>query len=222
MKKGTVRVGVLEGWDLFNIIPPMMERFKKAYPESEVVINCCGIKELATSLLTDTLDIAVTMKNSVERYAEFFECRDVARIGKILIYSANHPLAAKENLTLKDFSKDTFIAPWEIEDKLIIDAIASYTRPYGFIPELRFVKNHESTITCVRNNMGVAIVDEWVWAKGAADLKWLPFKAADTVTTARMKPRTNEQVLLMEQIIADVINEQETGKSPESLENNSL
>ena len=114
LKKGTVRVGFLEGWDLFNIIPPMMERFKKAYPESEVVINCCGIKELATSLLTDTLDIAVTMKNSVERYAEFFECRDVARIGKILIYSANHPLAAKENLTLKDFSKDTFIAPWEI------------------------------------------------------------------------------------------------------------
>ncbi|MBQ1329822.1 MAG: LysR family transcriptional regulator, partial [Mogibacterium sp.] len=61
LKKGTVRVGFLEGWDLFNIIPPMMERFKKAYPESEVVINCCGIKELATSLLTDTLDIAVTM-----------------------------------------------------------------------------------------------------------------------------------------------------------------
>ena len=210
-KKGMMRVGFLEGWDLFTIIPPMMERFNAEYPDTEVVINCCGIKELTTSLLNDSLDIIVTMNNSVTMFKEF-TYTDVAEIDKILIYSAAHHLAGRKNLTLADFKDEVFIAPWEIVDKLIVDAIASYTRPYGFIPKLRFVKNHESTITCVRNNMGVAIVDEWVWAKNADDIRWIPFRARDTVSIARMNVRESEQDLRMEQILADVIREQEASR----------
>ena len=204
--KAVMRVGFLEGWDLFNIIPPMMKKYKEAFPDSEVVINCCGVKELATGLLTDTLDVVVTMQNSVKLYSEF-ECKDAARIGKILIYSADHPLAERdsETLSLRDFSDDLFIAPWEIVDKMIIDAISNYTRPYGFIPKLRFVKNHESTITCVRNNMGVTIADDWVWAKNADDLRWIPFSAQDTIAVARLRTKDNENVLTMEKILMDII-----------------
>lgn len=207
--RGVVRVGFLEGWDLFNIIPPMMDRFKAMYPESDIIINCCGIKELSSSLLTDSLDLAVTMKNSTSRFMEF-ETADVAEIGKILLFSSRHRLAGREGLTLKDFSRERFLAPWELEEKLIIEAIASYTRPYGFVPQLSFVKNHESLITCVRNNMGVAIVDEWVWAKSANDLAWIPFNARDTIAVARMKTKNSEQVMALEAIIKNVIYEQET------------
>ena len=212
--KAVMRVGFLEGWDLFNIIPPMMESYKALYPDSEVVINCCGIKELATGLLTDSLDIVVTMKNSVIRHSEF-ECRDVAEAGKILIFSARHPLASKgrDALTLKDFSEETFLAPWEIEDRMINEVISGYTRPYGFIPDVRFVKNHESTITCVRNNMGVTIADEWVWAKGAEDLMWIPFSAKDTISSARLRTRDDEHVLRMEEILKEVIEKQEKTRS---------
>ena len=206
--KAVMRVGFLEGWDLFNIIPPMVERYKEAFPDSEVVINCCGVKELSTGLLTDTLDVVVTIQNSVKMYSEF-ECIDAATIGKILVYSTNHHLADRDEseLTLRDFSDDLFIAPWEIVDKMIIDAISNYTRPYGFVPKLRFVKNHESTITCVRNNMGVTIGDDWVWAKNADDLKWIPFKARDIISVARLKTKDNENVLTMEKILIDIIKE---------------
>ena len=204
--KAVIRVGFLEGWDLFNIIPPMMERYNAVYPDSEVIINCCGVKELSTGLLTDHLDIVVTMENSVRMYNEF-EMSEAAEVGKILIFSSNHPLAARpaEDLSLGDFRDDLFIAPWEIVDKMIIEAISNYTRPYGFIPKLRFVKNHESTITCVRNSMGVTIADEWVWAKGAEDLKWIPFNAKDKITIARQRSKDNEHVLLMENILQEII-----------------
>lgn len=211
-KKGAVRVGFLEGWDLFNIIPPMMEKFKAIYPESNIVINCCGVKELTSSLLTDSLDVVVTMKNSAEHFPEFL-CTDVAEINKILLFSVHHRLAGKDGITLKDFSKDVFIAPWQIVDKLIIEATASYTRPYGFIPELTFVKNHESAVTCVRNNMGVAIFDEWIWAKNAEDLAWIPFNSKDIVATVRMRNKNSEPVLVLEDILKQVITEQETKKS---------
>jgi DNA-binding transcriptional LysR family regulator len=207
-KKGMMRVGFLEGWDLFGIIPPMIGRFNSEYPDIEVVINCCGVKELTTSLLNDTLDIVVTMNNSLKPFSEF-STSDVADISKILLFSSNHPLAGRKNLTLGNFSEDVFIAPWEIVDKMIVDTITSYTRPYGFIPKVRFVKNHESTITCVRNNMGVAILDEWVWAKNADDLRWIPFKAKDSVSIARMSARESAPVLAMENILRDVIEEQE-------------
>ena len=207
-KKGMMRVGFLEGWDLFGIIPPMIGRFNSEYPDIEVVINCCGVKELTTSLLNDTLDIVVTMNNSLTPFSEF-STTDVADISKILLFSSSHPLAGRKNLTLGNFSEDVFIAPWEIVDKMIVDTITSYTRPYGFIPKVRFVKNHESTITCVRNNMGVAILDEWVWAKNADDLRWIPFKAKDSVSIARMSARESGPVLAMENILRDVIEEQE-------------
>lgn len=212
--KAVMRVGFLEGWDLFNIIPPMMKEYKDLFPDSDVVINCCGVKELTTGLLTDSLDVIVTMKNSVMRYSEF-EVSDVAEVGKILIYSRKHDLAAKDkkDLTLKDFSKDTFLAPWEIVDRMIVEAISNYTRPYGFIPDIRFVKNHESTITCVRNDMGVTIADEWVWAKGADDLDWIPFKAKDTVSIAKLRSRTDEHVIKMEGILREVIEKQEKTRS---------
>ena len=206
--KGEIRVGFLEGWDLFNIIPAMMERYHKEYPQSDVIINCCGVKELTSSLLTDSLDIAVSMKNSMQRYHEF-RTHDVAEIRKILIFSNKHRLAGRENLSLKDFSKDTFIAPWEIIDNLIVEAIASYTRPYGFVPELKFVKNHESLITCVRNNMGVAIVDEWVWAKDAADLMWIPFNSTDIISVGSLRSKNTENLLFMEEVLKEVIQEQE-------------
>ena len=92
---------------------------------------------------------------------------------------------------------------------MIVEAISNYTRPYGFIPDVRFVKNHESTITCVRNNMGVTIADEWVWAKGADDLVWIPFNAKDTISVARLRSREDEQVLAMESILKEVIEKQE-------------
>lgn len=207
-KRKIMRVGFLEGWDLFDVIPPVMDRYKESYPDSEVIINCCGVKDLSTGLLTNTLDFIVTMKNSITSYPEF-ETYDAGQTGKILMYSSRHPLADRDpdELTLRDFKHDLFIAPWEIVDKMIVEAISEYTRPYGFIPNLRFVKNHESTITCVRNNLGVTIADDWVWAKGAEDIRWMKFNASDTVSIARMRIKHDEYMITMSRILKEVISD---------------
>jgi DNA-binding transcriptional LysR family regulator len=202
--KNIIRIGFLEGWDLTGIVPEMIKRYKDRYPDSEVIINCCGVKEITTSLLTDSMDIAVTMKNSVEKHLGL-EANDVAEIGKILIFSAKNKHDGKEDLSLADFKDETFLAPWEIVDKMIIEATATYTRPYGFIPDIRFLKNHESTITCVRNDMGVMIADEWVWAKNAEDLRWIPIHSTDTIATVRMKHKETEPIIFMEQLLGDII-----------------
>ena len=150
------------------------------------------------------MDIAVTMKNSVEKHLGM-EAKDVAEIGKILIFSAANSHAGSDGLSLADFRDETFLAPWEVVDKMIIEATATYTRPYGFVPEIRFLKNHESTITCVRNDMGVMIADEWVWAKDADDLRWIPIPSTDTIATVRMRHKDSEPILYMETLLTDII-----------------
>ena len=204
LNKNVIRVGFLEGWDLSGIVPEMIKRYKDKYPDSEVIINCCGVKEITTSLLTDSMDIAVTMKNSVEKHLGL-EAKNVAEVEKILIFSANNSHAGKDDLILGDFRDETFLAPWEIVDKMIIEATAANTRPYGFVPDIRFLKNHESTITCVRNDMGVMIADEWVWAKNADDLRWIPIPSKDIIATVRMRHKDSEPIIFMETLLADII-----------------
>jgi hypothetical protein len=55
--------------------------------------------------------------------------------------------------------------------------------------------------------MGVMIADEWVWAKGADDLKWIPFNSSDSIAITRLKSKDNENVLLMEKILKEIIAE---------------
>ena len=204
--KKMLRIGFLEGWDLFNIIPPMMKRFKELYPESDIIVNCCGAKDLSTSLLNDSLDIVVSIKNTVDRILDA-EIIDVTKIGKLLLFSENHPLAGRDDLTLKDFKDEVFIAPWEVIDKMIIETIAGYTRPYGYVPKMTFVKNHESAITCIRNNMGVGIFDDWVWARNASDLRYISFDARDDIVIARMRNRNDTQIRSLCEILRSVISD---------------
>ena len=53
--------------------------------------------------------------------------------------------------------------------------------------------------------MGVTIADDWVWAKSADDLKWIPFKAQDTIAVARLKSKDSENQLVMEKILTEII-----------------
>jgi DNA-binding transcriptional LysR family regulator len=186
----SVRVGFLEGWDLTGIMPIIIKRFGEIHPDTKIIISCCGAKELSTMLLTDRLDVIVTMKNTVENISEI-ECRRLTDMKKCIAFSSSHPLASKEGLRPADFKGETFFAPWGVIDKIVTQRLYTYMHPYGFTPNISFVPNHESMITCVRNGMGVAVCDEWVWALSAPDISWIPIDAEDEISVARFSSEGN-------------------------------
>ena len=55
--------------------------------------------------------------------------------------------------------------------------------------------------------MGVMIADEWVWAKDADDLRWIPIGFNDVIATVRMKHKVAEPILCMEELLKDIIAE---------------
>lgn len=202
----TVTIGFLEGWDLSPFFPDLITRTADMYPDIEIVIDCCGIKELSTLLLTGNIDIAMTMKNAFSEIDEV-DCRDIYELGKIILFSSKSKFASEERLRPADFKDETFIAPWGIADKLISRVIGSYCEPYGFMPEIKFVHNNETMVTFVRNNMGVAFSDEWTWVKGSPDLKWIGLDAKDTISIATMKNNENKNVSAVSNILTEAVHE---------------
>lgn len=81
-KKVIIRLGILEGWDLADVMPAMIKEFKDKYPDAEISLSCCGVKELSNALIKNSLDIAVTLKNSISMLTEL-KCTDLTDIKKI-------------------------------------------------------------------------------------------------------------------------------------------
>lgn len=199
-----IRVGFLEGWDLKDIIPKLMERFKDKYPNSTISFDCCGVKDLTSLLITGGIDLALTFKTSLADFDDF-QIDDVVELKKCIIVSNNHHLAKKENLTIRDFKGEKFFAPWGVAEKMVSEIIYSYLRPYGYTPEIEFVHNNESMITCVRNNLGVAFSDTWAFIIEADDVTAIDIDLTDTVSIATVKNNTSEHVKDVAAMLKDIV-----------------
>lgn len=204
MDPEVIHIGFVEGWDVSRILPQITEKFKERYPKTRLAIDCCGVKEISTALLTNHIQVALTMENSILSFTELYK-KNVASIQKLLLYSSVSEQAKKDSITLADFKREKFFAPWEIVDKMISHILDMYCQPYGFSPEIEFVHNNESMITCVRNNMGVAVADEWTWCIDSPSLRYLPLNVSDTVCVARMREGVNDQTLYLGELLEEAV-----------------
>ncbi|MBQ6622473.1 MAG: LysR family transcriptional regulator [Mogibacterium sp.] len=199
-----LHIGCLEGWDLTGIIPELVERFQETYPRTRLYFDCCGAKEISTLILTGGIEVALTMENSLCDFNEIDTVR-VAELQKLLVYSAGSRYAAMESPSVRDFKGETVFAPWGVAEKMITRIIDGYFQPYGFTPEIQFVHNNESMITCVRNGLGIAVTDEWSWAIRSEDLLTIPIDAKDAVCVAMMKNSISEHASFAAEVMAGIV-----------------
>lgn len=204
-KDRIINIGFLEGWDLSGILPHILGNFNKIYPEYKLFINCCGIKELSTLILTGGLDLAVLNNYAVDDIPEI-ETEKLCEIEKNIIYSKNNSkYNTKQNLNPEDFKDDIFLAPYGIVENIVSKAVSGYLKEYGFMPKLQYVPNFESMISCVRNCMGVAITDEWVWALVSDDLGVLEIDARDSIVLAMMKSNNDVVARNLAEIVKEAV-----------------
>ena len=129
----------------------------------------------------------------------------VATTRKLLIYSPANEHAGASDVNPSDFRHEK-LCPLGDCGKDDYPVACDLLRTYGFTPEIEFVHNSESVITCVRNNMGVAIVDDWVWCIHSPTLRYIELEAVDEICVTRMKEGVNEQTLFLTELLEDVVN----------------
>lgn len=188
-----VTIGILEGWDFSFWLPDIIEKFKSEHKNTDVIISYAGAKELSTMLLTDEIDLLITLKSTIDSLVEL-ETSNLFKTHKKLIYSKRNKAAFKENPTPKDFENEYFFGLWNLMDELVIQKINAYLQPYGFRPKIKLVSNFETLINCVKCNLGIAVCDENTNYINDPELVYINLDEEEYVSASIMKSSTNNEV----------------------------
>lgn len=192
-RRGAIRLGCLEGWDITGFFPEVLEKFKMDYPNVQVILECFGIRGLVHALKTDAIDAAmsidVTLMDIEGTYTE-----TLTTIPRIILFSKNHPLAKKTHVSPRDFANETFFVLSSEEASYAVGLVKRYMRPFGFEPKIQTVRNIESMNACVHNGMGVEISDWWSSAKNMHDFKYIPIGSRHPIVLVWKQKNANSAI----------------------------
>ncbi|MEW6267243.1 MAG: LysR family transcriptional regulator [Thermodesulfobacteriota bacterium] len=105
VRRGTLKVGTTHTYAV-HIMPPLLARFQAAFPQVNVVLNEGSSLEVARSLASLAVEVAVVAyPGPVKRIAfRFLKSEDLA-----LVVHSGHPLAKAGEVPVKRLSQEPFI-----------------------------------------------------------------------------------------------------------------
>jgi DNA-binding transcriptional LysR family regulator len=121
-RRGSLRIGSMAA-ALRQLIPDALNHFAVTRPDVGLMVHE-GINEvLLPQLFAGKLDVVFTVKPS-EILNEDFEWRLVAREPVQIVAHQSHPLANRENLTISDLAKYSWVLPPLPEtDRLLLESL---------------------------------------------------------------------------------------------------
>jgi LysR family hca operon transcriptional activator len=179
--KSSFVLGFLTGQEM-QWLPAAMRVLRDDLPAIDVVISSQTSPELAGGLMRGKIDVAVMRRESVAdlRYQKLVD------EPLVFVLPSDHPLTAKQTLTLKDIAKDTFINVSRTAPTLR-NLIDKTIRQEGLDIPTRHEADHLSmAISLVSSTRGIALLPRYA-------LNFLPW----SVVSRPMKgePPTIELVL---------------------------
>ena len=106
--RGPVRVGAGEGAVLY-LLPAPLRRFRRRYPQVEVIVRNQPSDDTVTMLRSGELDLAL---RGWERAPHGIAYHPALRFPRMLVAPVGHPLLASRRITLADLAAHAFVMPW--------------------------------------------------------------------------------------------------------------
>ena len=155
---GALRVGILDGTQVDDLLPPVMHLFARQYPYVEISLEYHSFNALASLLYDGGLDLAITLFFDIrDRFNLNFQVLEKGRDHIALLRS--HPLAARDFVHLSDLRDETFIIvaynDSAVSPKLILEACQAQ----GFTPKVRFSPSIQTSMLWVQAGVGVTMLD---------------------------------------------------------------
>src|SRR4051794_36773903 len=152
---GTLRI-VLECHTCFDWLMPVMDEFRRHWPDVEV--------DLVSGFHSDPVKLLEEGKADVVIGSEHKPRRDIIheplfRFEILAVLAPEHPLAAKRILHAEDFTGVTLITYPVPEDR--IDLILHVLKPAGIHPERRTAELTVAILQLVASRRGVAALPSW-------------------------------------------------------------
>ena len=153
LKRGLVRVGANESTSLY-LLPQVILSFRERHPDVKVEIYRNVSERLPREVLERNVDFAVLASEPVDRDLESF-C--VLRDELSLILNPEHPLAGREQVTVEELGRESFLAHnvKTASRNKVIEVFAEHHTPLNITLELATV---ETIKRFVQLKVGLAFV----------------------------------------------------------------
>jgi LysR family transcriptional regulator, regulator for metE and metH len=160
----------------YHWLPPLVDVFRRQYPEVEVSLALeCTVRPLE-ALLEGRLDIAIvtqSIRHDQLRVRPLFEDEHAA------IVAPDHPFAKRAFVRPQDFASERlFLYSSSPDDSFTIQTIL---RPAGVVPQrISFVMLTEAILEMVKARLGISVMQTWAIepALRAGDVRAIPITAA--------------------------------------------
>lgn len=104
LKTGLLRLGSFGASATIRVLPPLLERFKARYPGVEVIVTEKPDEQTSRDLIERRLELAAVTLPKPD-----FDTQTLAIDELVAVLPANHPLASREVVALKELTADPFI-----------------------------------------------------------------------------------------------------------------
>lgn len=154
-----LRVGILDGIAVDDLLTPALREMTKNHPNIEVVLFSFGYEELATRLYDGRLDLIFSRKFDVETRNDI-EYQVIEKAEDYLVARAGYPLSGKKRrLTANDLRYDTISIVTESENDMSIKSVTDWFRACDVQPRFRNTPSYHASLQWVKAGLGVTIAD---------------------------------------------------------------
>lgn len=164
-QNGTIRLGCLDGWDLSSFYPELRGILVEKYPNLQVALDGYNHIHILDALRRGDIDIAITLEITLQHQPDL-SVRTITSAPIVMLISALHPLAQKEDLSLADFRDDPFfvIAPVVGGDNPMERLAIGVCEAAGFTPKIEHTSSSASVLMRLQGGVGAQITCAWTGA----------------------------------------------------------
>lgn len=157
-----IRYSVFPVWNISEFMQKNTERMQSIYPSLQINLEFRNNLDFLTELQNDTID-AVFHMCTVLQAAKGIEYAVLTEIPNIILYSVNHRLARRKDLTPQNFKDETFI--YLLDENVSAAAIHrifyQFFLKYGFHPRTQEAPDLDTMMFMVENGRVVTLMDSW-------------------------------------------------------------
>ncbi len=198
---GTVRVGLLLGWDIHHLHDALMQDFNRRNPNIRVRLAVHYFRDLYRMVLSNELDLVVTLQSMLPRDMQI-HMRGIGSVPRAILISNNHPLAERADLSLLDLAEESFylINGGEVNWLHWRNNILG---EYDIEPDLVEIVNYPTMLTYLRNGSGVGLVDAFCQKDTSEDFRMMRLNFNDKIILVRKTENLASEITSVEEWISD-------------------
>ncbi len=182
----TLRIGVLEYGFVMDLVMPVLAEYGKAHPQVQVEILSGNPRHLMDYARDGRVDFILTWSAELPDSLPMQSVYHIHQLHLGLIFSANHPLAEKEDVTLSDFKDDYFFLLEKNHSLQAQNLVMSHCRALGFEPSVKYFSSPESIEINLMHQRGVSLAFLELYRNSGNHLRFLPIPDAELVSTIHL------------------------------------